>query len=128
MRLIQMGFHAQVVGEPTTPAITKDDILFSCSASGETPMLVEHAHKAQKVGAKVIVITADARSTLAEFCSHCMIVKASTKQKETTLSIQPMGSLFEQSLCVLFDIVVLLLMHRYGISSEEMYRNHSNLE
>ena len=34
MRLIQMGFTALVVGEATTPAITRDDILLICSASG----------------------------------------------------------------------------------------------
>ena len=50
MRLIQMGFTALVVGEATTPAITRDDMLLICSASGETPMLVEHAAKAKKWG------------------------------------------------------------------------------
>ncbi|MFQ9703699.1 MAG: hypothetical protein ACLR0U_19080 [Enterocloster clostridioformis] len=49
MRLIQMRFTALVV-EATTPAITRDDILLICSASGETPMLVEHAAKAKKWG------------------------------------------------------------------------------
>ena len=40
----------------------------------------------------------------------------------------PMGSLFEQSIAILLDIIVLCLMEKHGISSDDMYRNHSNLE
>ena len=43
-------------------------------------------------------------------------------------SVQPMGSLFEQSTAILLDIIVLCLMEKHGISSDDMYRNHSNLE
>ncbi len=43
-------------------------------------------------------------------------------------SVQPMGSLFEQSIAILLDIIVLCLMEKHGISSDDMYRNHSNLE
>ena len=112
MRLIQMGFTALVVGEATTPAITRDDILLICSASGETPMLVEHAAKAKKVGAAIMLITTSEASSLAVLSD----------------SVQPMGSLFEQSTAILLDIIVLCLMEKHGISSDDMYRNHSNLE
>ena len=116
MRLIQMGFTALVVGEATTPAITRDDILLICSASGETPMLVEHAAKAKKVGAAIML-------------SDSMItIDASSKTTRSDASVQPMGSLFEQSTAILLDIIVLCLMEKHGISSDDMYRNHSNLE
>ena len=128
MRLTQMGFTALVVGEATTPAITGDDILLICSASGETPMLVEHAAKAKAVGAAVMLITADAASSLAALSDSMITIDASSKTTRSDASVQPMGSLFEQSIAILLDIIVLCLMEKHGISSDDMYRNHSNLE
>ena len=128
MRLIQMGFTAMVVGEATTPAITGDDILLICSASGETPMLVEHAAKAKAVGAAVMLITASETSSLAALSDSMITIDASSKTTRSDASMQPMGSLFEQSIAILLDIIVLCLMEKHGISSDDMYRNHSNLE
>ena len=126
MRLIQMGFT--MVGEATTPAITGDDILLICSASGETPMLVEHAAKAKAVGAAVMLITASETSSLAALSDSMITIDASSKTTRSDASMQPMGSLFEQSIAILLDIIVLCLMEKHGISSDDMYRNHSNLE
>lgn len=128
MRLTQMGFPAQIVGEPTTPAITPGDVLLVCSASGETPSLVEHARKAHSMGVKVLLITANEHSSLAAVSDRKILLEASSKQKKTSASIQPMGSLFEQSAGILLDIIVLQIMEKYGITNEDMYRNHSNLE
>ncbi|GAA6280072.1 MAG: 6-phospho-3-hexuloisomerase [Enterocloster sp.] len=128
MRLIQMGFTALVVGEATTPAITRDDMLLICSASGETPMLVEHAAKAKKVGAAVMLITTSETSSLAVLSDFVITIDASSKTTRSDASVQPMGSLFEQSIAILLDIIVLCLMEKHGISSDDMYRNHSNLE
>lgn len=128
MRLIQMGFCAAVVGEATAPAIAQGDILLICSASGETPMLIEHARKAKTIGAKVLLITAGDTSSLAAVCDRKILIRASSKRQTTPASIQPMGSLFEQSVGILFDILVLHLMKKYGISNQEMVLNHANLE
>ena len=128
MRLIQMGFTALVVGEATTPAITRDDMLLICSASGETPMLVEHAAKAKKVGAAIMLITTSEASSLAVLSDSMITIDASSKTTRSDASVQPMGSLFEQSTAILLDIIVLCLMEKHGISSDDMYRNHSNLE
>lgn len=128
MRLVQMGFRAAVVGEPTAPALTASDVLFTCSASGETPMMVAHAKKAKSLGAKVLLITASPSSTLAALCDDRIVLKASSKGNVTDASIQPMGSLFEQSVGITMDIIVLHLMEKYQISNEKMYLNHANLE
>lgn len=128
MRLAQMGFQSQIVGEPTTPAIFPEDILFICSASGETPSLVGHARKAHGMGVKTVLITANAQSSLAKLSDCKIVIDASSKQKKTAASVQPMGSLFEQSVGILLDMIVMYLMDEYQISNEDMYRNHSNLE
>lgn len=43
-------------------------------------------------------------------------------------TIQPMGSLFEQSLFLLLDAIVVMLMRRAGVTSEQMFKNHANME
>jgi 6-phospho-3-hexuloisomerase len=48
--------------------------------------------------------------------------------REGISSIQPMGNLFEQSLLILTDIVVMRLMEKLGMDSKEMFKNHANLE
>lgn len=128
MRLTQMGFQSVVVGEATTPAITKDDILLICSGSGETPMLIEHAVKAKRKGSRVLAVTATKDSALYRLGDISLLIESSSKARYSKLSIQPMGSLFEQSVGILCDIMVLLLMNKYQVSNEEMYQNHSNLE
>jgi 6-phospho-3-hexuloisomerase len=42
--------------------------------------------------------------------------------------VQPMGSLFEQSLLIFFDIIVMRLMEKKGLDSKTMFERHANLE
>ncbi len=128
MRLIQMGFRAYIVGDPTTPALAGEDILLTASASGKTPMLVEHEKKANEVGAETLLITASRKSPLAEDSDFSLLICAPSKKESGSGSVQPMGSLFEQSLMLLLDTIILQIMDRNGITSEAMYSNHANLE
>lgn len=128
MRLAQMGFTVHVVGEATAPALHKGDLLFVCTGSGETKVLAEHASRAKKAGAELAVVTANENSTLGRLSDYCIHLPASVKSRSSEYSIQPMGSLFEQCSGILFDTVVLMLMERMGISGEDMFANHSNLE
>ncbi len=128
MRLMQMGFTASVVGEATAPAIRAGDMLIIFSGSGRTGVLVEHSRRAREAGALVAAVTTDAESDLAMNSHMQIIIRAPRKDRPEAISIQPMGSLYEQSVGILCDIMVLMLMERFGISSEDMYCNHSNLE
>ena len=128
MRLMQMGFMASVVGEATAPAIRAEDLLIIFSGSGRTGGLSLHAKRAREAGAVVIAVTTDPDSVLAKSSHMKIVIRAPRKDHQEDCSIQPMGSLYEQSAGILCDIMVLRLMERYGISSEDMYQNHSNLE
>ncbi len=75
-----------------------------------------------------MLITANEASALSGLSDCKIVIAASSKQQKTSASIQPMGSLFEQSVGILMDIIVMHLMERYHITSDDMYRNHSNLE
>jgi len=128
MRLAQMGLVSYEATEVTTPAISKDDILIIGSGSGETATLVEHARTARKLGAKVILITTNPESTIGKMCDYKFIIPANDKTESTRRSIQPMATLFEQTLEILYDMIVLALMEKLQISNEEMYEKHNNLE
>jgi 6-phospho-3-hexuloisomerase len=44
------------------------------------------------------------------------------------MSMQPLGTLFEQSLFILCDSLILGLMQRAGIVTDQMLQRHANLE
>ena len=130
MRLMQFGLSVFVVGETTTPGIRPGDLLFVGSGSGETASLVRMAEKAKAVGASVALVTIFRQSRLGTIADLVVEIPAPTPKASGSQrkSIQPMGSLFEQTLLVFLDIAILELMARKGKSSDAMFELHANLE
>lgn len=130
MRLMHLGLVAHVVGETTTPALQQDDLLFVCSASGETPTIGLLAEKASPIGAKLVAITANPTGRLRQWV-HCVIwLPTPTKAAATAAvtSVQYAGSLFEQSVLLLCDSLILAAMQTWPIDSTAMAARHANLE
>lgn len=130
MRMMHVGLDAYVVGETVTPSLVKDDLLIIGSGSGETKSLVVMASKAKSLGANIAIATVSPKSTLGQLSDIVLHIPASPKEivdKDST-SIQPMGSLFEQSLLLLFDSLILKLMEQREIDSSVMLGRHANLE
>jgi len=130
MRLMHMGFNTHMVGEVTTPNIEPGDLLIIGSGSGETSTLSCHATKAKDIGASLALITISPLSSIGRLADvivqiHAASPKAAGADSE---SIQPMGSLFEQSLFLLLDVVVLLLMDSKKDTGTDMFLRHANLE
>lgn len=131
MRLMHMGRKAYVVGETVTPNIRSTDVLIVCSGSGETKSLVSMAEKARSLNAKVGLVTINPESTIGKLCDVCVRINAPSPKalKEGDLkSVQPMGNLFEQSLLLFLDILIMLMMDKKGLSGAEMFKRHANLE
>lgn len=130
MRLMQLGFQSYMVGETTATAFGAGDILVICTASGSSPILFYHAQLAKKRGGSVVIITGNTQAAIVELADEIIVIPASNKdsiQAERS-SIQPMGSLFEQTSQLVCDVLVLEFMEQYGISVEEMRKRHANLE
>ncbi|MEG0361523.1 MAG: 6-phospho-3-hexuloisomerase [Longicatena sp.] len=131
MRLMHMGITSFVVGETCTPNIKENGLLVICSGSGETKSLVNHAHKAKEVGAHIALITINPNSSIAQLADVVIEISApspkSAKQGEIA-SIQPMGSLFEQSEGLFMDILIMMLMERKKMTSDTMFGRHANME
>ena len=133
MRLLHMGRQVYVVGETTTPNITDQDLLIVGSGSGATESLVAIAQRAKnKFNARLALVTIFPDSPIGQLADVKIRIAAPTPKtmsnQQVADSIQPMGSLFEQSLLLLLDIIVLCLMERAGQSSSTMFTRHANLE
>lgn len=134
MRLTQLGLTVHVVGETTSPAIRPGDLLLIGSGSGVTDRLVHYAGKAAEAGARVAVATADPASPAARRADVVVVIPAPTPKSSKATggqkhrSRQPMGTLFEQSLGMMLDACVMLLMARLDETGRSMFARHANLE
>ena len=132
MRLMHMGKTVHVVGETTTPGIMAGDLLVIGSGSGQTASLVAIAEQAQRKEAKVMLFTVNAASPLAKLADHQIVIPAPSYRAyeggHNLTSVQPLGTLFEQSMLILCDSLILGLMQRMGVNVVEMFERHANLE
>jgi len=131
MRLAHLGLDVQVVGDVTTRGIGRGDVLLAASGSGETRGIAAIAQSAIEHGANVGVITIFPESSLAKIAERLVVIPAPTPKsgrQNPDTSIQPMGALFEQSLLLTLDVMVMMLMEKLGQTSDQMFKLHANLE
>lgn len=131
MRLMHMGFDAYVCGETVTPNLEKEDLFIVASGSGATGSLVSMAEKAKKIGAPIATVTICPNGPIGSMADVAVEIPAPTPKAEVDpshKSIQPMGSLFEQSCLLFLDAVIVRLMEKRGNDSDTMFMRHANLE
>lgn len=124
MRLMQLGVEVYVVGETTTPSIRKGDLLILGSRYGRSGSLAHYVEIARREKALVAVVTMDKNTPLAKTAD----LVATIPVTEGGPSQQPLGTLFEQSLLVYLDAVVLLLKRLLHKTEHAMRKRHTNLE
>ena len=128
MRLMHLGKQAHWVWDDTTPSIGPGDVLFVATGSCTGGVLIHVAKMAKEHGAKVIVVTADNAGPVGRYADVTAFVPAAPYLAKGDLvpSEQMMGSLFEQSLLILFDsmtIVMRDMLHETVQSTEARHRN-----
>jgi 6-phospho-3-hexuloisomerase len=131
MRLMHLGLTVHVVDDVTTPNLAAGDVLVLASGSGRTPSVVQYATKAKTLGARVGLITAFPDSPAAQQADVIVTIAAPSDKAvgvSTVTSAQPMANLFEQALGLLLDIITLQLMAERGLTGEQMFARHANLE
>lgn len=128
MRLMQIGYQSYVVGETTTPSIEKGDLLIVSSASGETQSVCTAADDGVRQGVDVLVITGSQESTLSRNHEPLIQIEAANKFSESKASIQPLGSLFEQMLLMIFDAVILKMSKKNEGTNKKMAKRHASIE
>ncbi|MFR3684584.1 MAG: 6-phospho-3-hexuloisomerase [Enterococcus sp.] len=129
-RLAHLGVQTVVVGQITEPAITKRDLLIVGSGSGESSFPLAIAKKAKSFGAAVAHIGSNANSSMKEYTDIFVRIPVQTKLAlpGEVPSVQPMTSLFEQSLLLLGDSIALMMVEEKNIDMHSLWQYHANLE
>jgi len=131
-RLMHIGRTVFFVGEPTTPALQRDDVLIIGSGSGETASLVSMARKARELGARVATLTIFPENTIGALSEVVVVIPGVTSKvdsaNEKASSIQTPGSSFEQLSWLIYDAIVIALRQRLYLSDADLYGRHANLE
>ncbi len=139
MRLLHLGYQVAVLGETIVPRIKEKDIVVAISGSGRTKLIVTAAEAAKSVGAYVIAITSYPNSPLAQLADAFVIVPGRTKiaKEEDYYTRQilgiheplaPLGTLFEDTVMIFLDGVIVELMKRLGKTEEDLRDVHANIE
>ena len=124
-RLFHLGINAHVAGETVTPPAGTGDLIVACSSSGETMSTANISKLGKSFGGKIVSITSERNSSLCGISDLCICISYKRGNRN---SIQPMASLFEQALLIVFDCIVLMVKRHLKISEEEMQARHANLE
>jgi 6-phospho-3-hexuloisomerase len=122
IRLLHVGISVHVAGEPSAPSIAQGDLLLAASASAKTATTLTHIETAQRVGAKVALISAVERASVASD------VFLQIPARTAVPSVQHAGSLFEQALLLVGDAVAWRVQQQLGVDDRLLNERHANLQ
>ena len=131
MRLFHMGLDVGVVGDMTAPYLGKGDLFVVTCGPGEISTAIALMNVAKDAGAETLVVTAQPKGRVPAMADSVITIPAQTMaddQGAAATSVLPMGSLFEGALFILFEVMILKLKERLGVTAEAMRANHTNLE
>jgi len=130
MRLGHFGYKSFHIGDTTLPSIGEGDLFIIASGSGETQTIYDLTKIAKSNNAIVFAITSNLQSRIGLLSDAFLLLDAPSKTKKVDgfISIQPMTTLNEQCLTILFDSIVLNIMDATGETHDTMWNRHSNLE
>jgi 6-phospho-3-hexuloisomerase len=89
---------------------------------------------ARSAGARILLITAQTDSKAAQVADDVIVLPAQTMANDGdgalrgASSVLPMGSVFEISQLIFFDLIALDLRDQTDQTAEQMRRRHTNLE
>lgn len=131
MRLFHLGLPVSVVGDMTAPALGERDVFFASSGPGETTTVLTLMKVAHGARAKNLLVTAQPQASASHLADFMLFIPAQTMaddQRVRNTSVLPMGSVFEGSLFLLFEIMVLKLRDMLEVTPEAMRARHTNME
>jgi 6-phospho-3-hexuloisomerase len=138
MRLMHLGLTSHVVGESTTPAVSKEDVVIAISGSGQTRSIANLGRVTKEIGARLVTITSNKESTLGEMSDTVIVLPGRTKNdvggyderhmRGEFTYLTPLGTSFETSSNVFLDAVVAELIFITGASEEDLKSRHTNIE
>jgi 6-phospho-3-hexuloisomerase len=136
MRLMHLGRRVYHVGDVITPAIRRGDLLVICSRTGRSPVLLHYVNIARRAGARTALVTAIAKSPVARKSDVVLLLPSEGRaprpkgrgKKNSSALAPPLGSVFEQALLLVLDLVVVHLMRTLGMTPDDLRRIHTTFE
>jgi 6-phospho-3-hexuloisomerase len=130
MRLYHMGLDAHVVGDMSCPALGPGDLLVASAGPGGFSTIDALIGVARGAGARVACVTAEPTGSAPRAADRVLVIPAQTMANDQAgpTSVLPMGSLFEGAQYLAFELLVLALRDRLGVSPDAMRARHTNLE
>ncbi len=136
MKLNHVGLRAHTVFDEINPPFEEGDLFIAISQSGETKTILALAKKAKDLGGKVLGVTSNGESTLAQISEtileiektaediHFSGLSAIGNKKNQNL----LGCLFGFNIYILFYTLVIMIAHEIGETAESINRRHANLQ
>jgi len=130
MRLFHLGRKAAVVGDMTTTHLGAGDLLIVSAGPGWFSTVAALMGVAKRDGARTLLVTAQSDGACAKAADVVLPIPAQTMADDTggAVSVLPMGSLYEGAQYILFEVMILMLRDKLGVTAEAMRANHTNLE
>lgn len=131
MRLYHMGLDAHVVGDMSCPPVGAGDVLVVSAGPGNFSTVLGLMGVAKGAGARVACVTAQPGAAVPAGSDRVLVIPAQTMADDTgpaVASVLPMGSLFEGAQYLVFEMLILMLRDRLGVSPDAMRARHTNLE
>ncbi len=132
MRLMHMGKEIHWIWDDTTPAIEEGDLLIATLGDGSIGHLNYICERAKEAGGKICVVTGSPSGKTAKTIADQVFFIPATVYRgkdEVVPSFQPMGNLFEQTMLMIFDMIVMKLVEETeGLTFEKMSKRHRNIE
>ena len=128
MRLFHLGRSVSVVGDMTTPAISKGDLLLVTAGPGMLSTALALVGVAKTAGAHVLTITAEPEGPVPKMSDAILVLPAQTMANDHGENVSILGSVYEGALFVLFEVIILKLKTSLKVTDEVMRSNHTNLQ
>lgn len=131
MRLHHLGLDAHVAGDMSAPPVGPGDLLLVSAGPGGFSTVEALVRVARGAGARTACITARPEGPAPRACDLVLTIPAQTMADDGpggAGSVLPMGSLYEGAQFLAFELLVLDLRDRLGVSPDAMRARHTNLE
>ena len=129
MRLHHLGLTICMQGDMNAFPLGSGDLFLCAAGPGELSTASALCGVACDAGAQVLVITAEPDGATARMADDLLVIPAQTMARDVGGdAVLPMGSLFEGTMFLAFEVLVLRLRDVLGQSSETMRARHTNME
>ena len=130
MNMAHLNRTGYCVGDNSTPAITKEDLLIIFSQSGSTKTISVICQKAKEVGAKVALISNNPESTMGKLADINVVIPPVEHDKDdpTKEPTHTFGLSTYQVGFILNDFIEDCVMYRTGQTLDDIWTYHNNLE